>query len=367
MKEANTIGVIPTVNFSFKVSNISKLDEIYSPEYLVQGIPWQVQVCKTARDGKDSLGIYLHCAKEEYEENWSHAAFAKFKLLSFNNNTNPIQCSTDPYMFDDSGDGIGEQSLISWQDLFDSKKNYVKNDTIKLDISIAAADLEENTRSKITFENVDTCCEEDCFTTYRLSITNIKHLMGVRTPKFNMRKLPWALTVFKSSSTSLNVLLEPKVSVDKFSCKTKMWIRLISSKGDEKSIEEADNETFESAKKIFVVEVVSWDELFKPENGFVNNNSITMEVEIKMSKPEVVIDDQNDRATSSDCDAKPKKMECSICFEAIRNQDVSSTKCGHLFCKGCITNSVKAHGKCPLCNAVATENDLRPVYLPFTN
>ena len=65
-----------------------------------------------------------------------------------------------------------------------------------------------------------------------------------------------------------------------------MWITLISSKGNEKSIEEIDDENFEISSDLSVAEVVSWDELLKPESGFVddvNNNSIVMEVEIKIS------------------------------------------------------------------------------------
>lgn len=117
-----------------------------------------------------------------------------------------------------------------------------------------------------------------------------------------------------------------------------------------------------------MIEVVSWDELLKPENGFVddaNNKSIAIEIEIKMNKPEGIDNHQKDGAAGTNHAAKRRKMECLICFETISSQDVSSTKCGHVFCKPCITKSVNAYGKCPSCNTVVTVNDLFSVYLPL--
>lgn len=241
MAQTDVSGTISTVNFCFKVSNISKLDSITSPDFIVQGIPWNVKVCKNVNGKNESLDIFLRCARDKYEEDWLHAAFAKVKLMPFNKDTNPVERRCDPYVFDDDGDCIGTSSFISWQDLFDSKKNYVQNDTIQLDINIEADGSDKNTTSKMTFEKVETCCEEDCFTTYRISVTNIEDLMAVRSPIFNLRKMPWALTIFKSCSSSLNIRFESKSSVENFSCKTQIWLRLISSKGDEMSIEKTDN------------------------------------------------------------------------------------------------------------------------------
>lgn len=62
---------IPGVNFRFKISTISDLIVVGSPEYLVQDVPWKVD---------EYLSIYVYCLKEE-PSNWSNAAFASFKLL----------------------------------------------------------------------------------------------------------------------------------------------------------------------------------------------------------------------------------------------------------------------------------------------
>ncbi|XP_055296499.1 uncharacterized protein LOC129565538 [Sitodiplosis mosellana] len=366
MSETKVIAKTPKINFSLNISNISKLNEIWSPEYLVQGIPWKVKVCKRVNEQKESLGVYLYCAEKEKPENWSHVAFGTFKLLPFNNKINPVEYNLDPHVFDNSGRGIGTMSLIDWQNLLDVGKYYVKNDNINLDIKIGAADPDEDAKSKFTFEHIESGCGEGCVTSFRLSVTNIEHLIAVRSPTFNMRKLRWDFSVYKSRSSMLSVCLKSKDINEKISFKSKASVKLISSEGDEKTVEVNRVRSYKNSSELFQFEVGSWDELFKPENGFVKNNSIIMEVLIIMTKPEGVRDDQNDSATSSEPQAKVRKMECPICLKTIGDQEVSSTKCGHLFCKACITNSINTHGKCPSCNAVATMNDLHPIYLPFT-
>lgn len=102
------------------------------------------------------------------------------------------------------------------------------------------------------------------------------------------------------------------------------------------------------------------EELLKPPNGYVNNNSITLEVEIGATKPDGV--SQNDIDGSA---AKPLQLECAVCLENIISKDLSSTPCGHLFCTTCITKAVEDHGACPMCSAAVDLNVLRRLYLPM--
>lgn len=108
-------------------------------------------VRKTVRDANHSVGIYLHSEKEDRTLNWTRAASAEFKLLSFDSKQDII-----------SGNGIGYGSLafISWADLFDAAKNFVKDDTIQLEIKIKAEDPNENDRSQLKLERIEKCCGE---------------------------------------------------------------------------------------------------------------------------------------------------------------------------------------------------------------
>lgn len=365
MTDANIIANIRRANVCLEIPNISKLNKIWSPEVFVQGVPWKMNVCKKANGRKEGLGVYLHSAKKDKPENWSHPAFATLKLLPFDN-AKPIKIICEPYVFDNSDFGYGSHSLIEWQNLFDAEKKFVQNDTINLDISIEAADSDEQRRSKLSFEYIGISCRDGCMSSFRFSITNIKSLMAVRSPQYAKQKLPWDFTVLKNSSSSLYLRLKSKIQDKKAPYKVRVRAKVMSSKGEHKTIEVMQDKIFENSCDLVYFDVLSWEELFKPENGLVNNNSITMEVDIETNKPEGMANsDQNSGASVSGRQSKRRKMECSVCLATIANQEVSCTKCGHLFCTTCITDSIRVHNKCPACNTFLVLKDLRTLFLPL--
>jgi len=64
----------------------------------------------------------------------------------------------------------------------------------------------------------------------------------------------------------------------------------------------------------------------------------------------------------------PKKplISCPICMGPFVEE--MTTKCGHIFCKTCIKDAIKAQAKCPTCRKKITSvRQLIRVYLPTTN
>jgi hypothetical protein len=59
---------------------------------------------------------------------------------------------------------------------------------------------------------------------------------------------------------------------------------------------------------------------------------------------------------------EPPKWTCSICLDEMR--EMSSTTCGHLFCKGCIKQAVKSNKRCPQCRKKLTQAQIHRIYLP---
>ena len=49
-----------------------------------------------------------------------------------------------------------------------------------------------------------------------------------------------------------------------------------------------------------------------------------------------------------------------------RGSHMTSTKCGHIFCKACLKQSIAAQGKCPTCRKKMTMRNTFRVYLPAT-
>ncbi|XP_076887333.1 uncharacterized protein LOC143537444 [Bidens hawaiensis] len=55
---------------------------------------------------------------------------------------------------------------------------------------------------------------------------------------------------------------------------------------------------------------------------------------------------------------------CLVCMGPLVEE--MTTKCGHIFCKVCITAAIKAQHKCPSCRRKLTVKNLIRVYLPTT-
>lgn len=56
-----------------------------------------------------------------------------------------------------------------------------------------------------------------------------------------------------------------------------------------------------------------------------------------------------------------KTLKCAICLDEMKH--MSSTTCGHVYCKECIQESVRQLGKCPLCKKHLTLKSIHPLYI----
>ncbi|CAA2956253.1 E3 ubiquitin- ligase RNF4-like [Olea europaea subsp. europaea] len=59
---------------------------------------------------------------------------------------------------------------------------------------------------------------------------------------------------------------------------------------------------------------------------------------------------------------KPPTFSCPVCMEPI--VEVTSTKCGHVFCKKCIVAAIEIQHKCPTCRRKLKKKDVIRIYLP---
>lgn len=225
------------------------------------------------------------------------------------------------------------------------------------------ADQNEDAKSNLICANIEKCCAEGCLVKYRLTVTNIEQLIAVRTPKIVFRNITWRLTVCETHSGYLAVYIQ-SFAEDTVSCNITMTVKLVSSKNADKSIEKITNQEMRQLE-IASVNIVSHTELVKPDNGFVENGSINIEIEIKAKEPTGRILNDDDDLNNSNAQAKRPKLECAICMEAVDNKEVSNIPCGHTFCSPCIRNALEKNKQCPSCNTPANPGDLRRTFLPM--
>ncbi|XP_055304351.1 E3 ubiquitin-protein ligase rnf8-A-like [Sitodiplosis mosellana] len=368
MASRNTALSIYKINICFDIPNVSALNKggLWSPKVKVYDIPWRVNVCKEACEGEEMLGVYLYCEQDSEFSNWSYTAHGKFKLLSFNGNQNEREFVLTPDVFDKENPSFG-CSFIEWRDLFNATNQYVKNDTISLKIKLEVANPNDEHKSDLILENIDKCCEKSGLGKFRLTVRNIKKLLAVRSPCIVLRNIRWFLTFFKEFD-QLSISLNSSNRSEEFSYDVQMMVKLISSKSSVKPIEQIQVKEMNKGDCFEVEQLISWDELLKSQNGFVNNNSIVIEIELKVNKPGSVASNSQKRTVSGPLnEAKQRKMECAICFKGFGTQDVSMTNCGHLFCSKCIQDEIARSKVCPTCRTGASLGQLKRAHLPFVN
>ncbi|XP_055305899.1 uncharacterized protein LOC129570354 [Sitodiplosis mosellana] len=359
---------ISKVVFNHKISNISELDEEWTPEFMLQGVPWFVEFCKQIIDGQKWFGFYLFCSNKDELHDWSYTATSAFKFVPSDRKIKPKEIFPSPFIFNHVCDSWG--SKIKWCDLFDAKNGFMKDDTINLEIQVEVADPNDEGKSVLKFDELDKCCGESGFASFRLTVSNIDALVAVRSPKFILRNMPWNIMICKNLSNHLGILLDHQIYDTNISCELKASFELVSSLGKPKCIKMERKQTMELDVDLMEIEqFVPCDQLLDEENGFVVNNEIIFEVEIKAQKlvGEMARAEKRAAAGGLSDEAKLLKLECSICLQVIRDQKVSSLPCSHLFCTKCIENCLKRRKKCPLCGAASYLNYLRRIRLPITN
>lgn len=111
-----------------------------------------------------------------------------------------------------------------------AENSYVQNDAINLEVTIEAADPDEESKSQLQCEDV-----LQSVTKKRLTISNVNNLMAVQSADFQMHQVPWRLTVSKSSSY-LDVYLF--VSSEDAICDLTMKVKLIPRDEKGKMVEQ---------------------------------------------------------------------------------------------------------------------------------
>lgn len=351
-------------NFDFCVKNISKLVNYWTPRIMIQDIPWNFQIAKKVSNNEDWLGVYLHCTKDDKSRDWGIAAASSIQLIStFGERT--IGKNFEPFFFDYTGKGFGFSKFIKWKDLFDIENGFVKNGKINFNIKVEVArpNDEDASKLKVDFNKND---EDVSKVIMQLTINNIHNLMAVRTLQFLLQNLRWDLTVFKDPKTGLGLRLDCKEDHSEYiTFKAIVDFKMKSSIAGVQDIEKTQNWPLKMANVHKIFSIISWNELIKPNNGYVVNNSISFEIKIQVDAVQPAAPKAKKRRASNTPEAESSALECAICLEKIKNQEVSSTVCGHLFCSECIEKVVQARKPCQSCNTEITINNLRRVYLPL--
>lgn len=274
-----------TIEYPVRV-NINEINQLERTEFLHfpfttpykgQIVPWEIKVGKNTFRAEPTLGVYLNC-KQTTTWDWSYVASIGIRLLSYNVDQNNPEYPPDPYVFTQTNYDFGAPDLISWNDLIDAKNNYVQNGAIDLRIQIKFGD---ESRSFLIWEKYDRNCVDGCLTTIPLKIHEIDTLMAVRSPEFEMQGVQWNLAVYKSVNDKIGIHLDQKPDeTQDVTCETTLIAKIKSTIAKVKAVEKCKSEDVGPDDILDLAEIISWVDLFTPENGFIENNTLSIEVKI---------------------------------------------------------------------------------------
>ncbi|CAF2035878.1 unnamed protein product [Brassica napus] len=108
------------------------------------------------------------------------------------------------------------------------------------------------------------------------------------------------------------------------------------------------------------------------ESGGTTRLSPNKRRRVPPNQPVIDCEHVPDDTSSSVCSSKAApppppeepKFSCPICMCPFTEE--MSTKCGHIFCKGCIKMAISRQNKCPTCRKKVTAKELIRVFLPTT-
>ncbi|XP_011304851.1 ubiquitin carboxyl-terminal hydrolase 7 isoform X2 [Fopius arisanus] len=129
--------------FRYTVENVSKMkDSQLSPPCYVRNLPWKIMVMPRSsqtqeRQPQRSLGFFLQCNGESESSTWSCYAVAELRLLSCKEAQEPFNRKIQHLFYNKENDW-GFSHFMLWQDVLDPDKGYIKDDSITLEVHVAA-------------------------------------------------------------------------------------------------------------------------------------------------------------------------------------------------------------------------------------
>lgn len=340
---------IPEISLRINIANIRNISKFCSPEFIVRGMPWQIQVYKR----KDAvLSVYLRCEEKNNSVMWSCMAQCKIKLISLCRQAFE-RSFKEPREFSASHRMYGYSNFISLKDVFDPKNSYVEDDTIILQIKVkanASINLTETlTNTELISDEMSKC--------FRLRIKSVSDLTGFYSPTVNIRGLPWRIKVYTTkimNTKAISVMLNcvHAENSTNWSCKTRAVFRLIPFNESKAPLEWtfktpynfAPNSNSYGCKRF-----VSWKDLLDVNNSYMRNDSIVLEVELIVQKPVGI--------------GSVESLTCPICLQNLNGRSISSTVCGHVYCKLCIEEAIEKRNFCPVCKRALELAQIHPIYL----
>lgn len=277
-----------------KIQNIDQLEATKTPNFRIQYVLWSISIAKIKEPetNRESIWLYLSCKEhmESSHSEWAFAATASFKLMSHTDKRHTVERIISPSIFNSKNPTFGIE-LVQWFLLFNTNNDYIENNSITLDTKIITKNLSD---MNIEWRTMFDWTLEKPQTKFQIKIKDVSNLVIVRSSKFLIDGILFVIDVSKvrryvnelaGHESYLAVYLRCIRDDNRsdWSCKTRASFKLISSEQNVEQKIRFDDEydEFDCDNMCWGYgDFLLWRDLMNSSYGYVNNDSILLEVEI---------------------------------------------------------------------------------------
>lgn len=375
MANKNIDGII----YKFTVENIANLNRFQSEIVYIRGHPWWFVVQKLPYQAMveiPCLNLFICTEFEDEVPDKAINTYAAVELL-----TSSIGCETHQVYFQNTytshHPSWGRTNFIRWDDLMKPENGFIVDGACTFQIVFHTSPMHDiNDGSFMELKTIQKCCDESREGKFRLIVKKFNEFPGVCSPKLVLHNIPWQISVARFNGPKGNFLRLKLYAASKlrdWNCDINMNCKLISFDKNVQSVQQQmDCHFIPTASES--LDLIEWSKLIDVKNRFIENGTIIIEVDLEVSK----VEDIKMNAVKKCCLTRENlnstfimskwmiAMECPVCMENLFGCDASITSCGHMFCKGCIVNSLQRKKECPTCKKAVKVADLRPMFFPET-
>lgn len=361
---------VEEASFRFKVDDVRDLEEFHSRSYFVRGQEWFFRVSKkeAEQNREPSPAVVLVTKFRDDSKKYAIVSSATLELVSSKmpwKNQGRIECVFRPV-----SPIWGFQNFMPWDLFLNPELGYVNNNMCEFKVKLSTSPLHDVTKNDLMkMETIESCCDHCSNGKFRFTIHQFRDFIGSCSPEITLCGVSWLIVFFKTSKyldeneelkdNYLRIQLQYRGDV-KSPYRATMTCKLVPSNGFGNPVDKKNkNMVFNVRSEHHNMDMVSWQTLSETKNGFVKDGTFVIEIKLHIEK----VNAQTETKKMG-VNRKLVELECSICFEDMIVRHPSILRCGHMFCKTCIVQSLKRRQFCPLCNKYAQLNQLISVILP---
>lgn len=359
---------IDEINFIFHVSNVNELKSFRSKVFFVNGNPFTIEAKRIVTSPTLSfLGILLHSEIKNVAFDWAVVSSFSAELISNDFRQAPKVEHFEPTSF--HGDCFKSDNcrLVTWTELIDPEKSFIKDDSLRMRIKIKSTPLQDTTNDGwCQMESIENCCDSCSFGKFRVTVNKFDE-HGICSPKLVVNNMSWRAQINITDGDTDQRHLRIKLFNNTCSmltvvnCQAKITCKLLSFDAATEPKESKLEHKFTFMERSLVCNIASWVELIDKEKQFIRNDAFIVELDIRVLETNNLT---RKRKAIGGID-EGMSIGCPICFASLMNRDMSSLPCGHIYCLACISAHLATKKFCPLCNAVSSVRHLRRVHLPL--